>query len=111
MPRHPQLRLVSVLMLGGILATAAAARAAASDEWPSYRPGPAASGVIRSWGHGFLRPVMKLWEAGFQKYHPGVRFDDRLVTSAAAVSSQLDSRPRMSAMRWFLCPNRWTSGS
>ncbi len=30
--------------------------------------------------------MMKLWEEGFRKYHPGVRFDDKLLTSAAAIA-------------------------
>ena len=49
-------------------------------------------GTIRSWGHGFLRPMMKLWEEGFRKYHPAVLFDDKLVTSAAAIASLYTQR-------------------
>jgi phosphate transport system substrate-binding protein len=57
-----------------------------ANDLPDYRPGMHVSGTIRSWGHGFLRPMMKLWEKGFQEYQPDVRFEDDLVTSAAAIA-------------------------
>jgi phosphate transport system substrate-binding protein len=54
---------------------------------PAYNPQPIAGGVIRSWGHVFLKKVMLSWEAGFQKYHPDVTFSDNLVSSAAATGA------------------------
>ena len=61
-------------------------RAGERDSLSGYQPSQPVRGTIRSWGHGFLRPMMKLWEEGFQKTHPEARFEDRLVTSAAAIA-------------------------
>jgi phosphate transport system substrate-binding protein len=52
-----------------------------------YQPQPIPDGVIRSWGHVFLKKVMLSWETGFQKYHPNVTFSDNLVSSAAATGA------------------------
>jgi phosphate transport system substrate-binding protein len=54
---------------------------------PAYQPQPIAAGVIRSWGHVFLKKVMASWEASFEKYHPDVTFSDNLVSSAAATGA------------------------
>jgi phosphate transport system substrate-binding protein len=54
---------------------------------PAYQPQPIAGGLIRSWGHVFLKNVMVSWELGFQKYHPDVTFSDNLVSSAAATGA------------------------
>lgn len=54
---------------------------------PAYQPQTIEPGVIRSWGHVFLRKVMTSWEAAFAKYHPGVTFSDNLVSSAAATGA------------------------
>ncbi|MFI5356610.1 MAG: PstS family phosphate ABC transporter substrate-binding protein [Opitutales bacterium] len=104
MNRSPPLRLVRVLVLGALLSAAAPARAAAPDELRAYQPTHAVSGVIRSWGHGFLRPMMKLWETGFQKYHPGVRFEDRLVTSAAAIAGLYTGRADLGVLAREITP-------
>jgi len=61
---------------------------------PTYVPGPPVSGTIRIWGHGayanrvdFIEGLVRAWEAGFQKYQPGVTFDNHLVGTAAAMGS------------------------
>ena len=36
------------------------------------------SGTIRSWGSAQMAELMALWERGFQRYHPAVRFEDKL---------------------------------
>ena len=54
---------------------------------PSYQPEPISAGVIRSWGHVFLKKIMLSWESGFQTYHPNVTFSDNLVSSAAATGA------------------------
>jgi phosphate transport system substrate-binding protein len=71
---------------------------------PSYQPRAPIHGTIRSWGHGFLRPMMKLWEEGFQKYHPGVRFEDRLVTSAAAIAGLYTQRADLGVLAREITP-------
>ena len=71
---------------------------------PAYQPARPVTGTIRSWGHGFLRPMMKLWEEGFQKYHPGVRFEDRLVTSAAAIAGLYTQRADLGVLAREITP-------
>src|ERR1035437_2893326 len=53
------------------------------DELPPYKAEQAVSGVIRNFGFG-LGGVLQLWEEGFRKFHPNVRFEDHLPTSDAA---------------------------
>ena len=51
---------------------------------PAYEPERAVSGTIRNYGFG-LGGVLKLWEDGFRKIHPGIAFEDKLPTSDAAI--------------------------
>jgi phosphate transport system substrate-binding protein len=51
---------------------------------PQYKPQQIVTGTVRNFGFG-LGGVLKLWEEGFQKIHPGIRFDDKLPTSDAAI--------------------------
>lgn len=44
----------------------------------AYRPEAQLSGTIRSWGSAQMAELMALWEHGFQRYHPAVRFEDKL---------------------------------
>jgi phosphate transport system substrate-binding protein len=48
--------------------------------------------------------MMKLWEEGFQKYHPGVRFEDRLVTSAAAIAGLYAQRADLGVLAREITP-------
>jgi phosphate transport system substrate-binding protein len=54
------------------------------SDLPLYKPEQQVAGTIRNFGFG-LGGVLKLWEEGFQKHHPEIRFDDRLPTSDAAI--------------------------
>ena len=76
----------------GLLVSGSLGHAAEPDALAAYQPSRQVSGTIRSWGHGFLRPMMKLWEEGFQKYHPDVRFEDKLVSSASAIAGLYSQR-------------------
>ncbi|WP_077035123.1 PstS family phosphate ABC transporter substrate-binding protein [Pelomonas sp. KK5] len=53
---------------------------------PSYQPQQKVSGTIRQWGNNYIQdsPLVKVWEAEFQKFHPDVRFADNLSSSAVA---------------------------
>lgn len=77
--------LVCLVAPVGVIATASAAAFDLSG-LPPYRPTRAVQGTIRSWGHGFLRPLMHLWAEDFRRFQPGVRFETRLVTSASAIA-------------------------
>src|SRR6267142_2719745 len=50
----------------------------------AYQPQAAVSGTIRNFGSG-LGGLVDLWERGFAKVQPAVRFDDHLPTSDAPI--------------------------
>lgn len=56
---------------------------------PEYRPEGKVSGTIRQSGNNYIgdSPVARRWEAAFRKYHPDVRFEDNLVSSAVGIPS------------------------
>jgi phosphate transport system substrate-binding protein len=62
----------------------AACAAFHAEELASYQPAGKVTGTIRNYGFG-LGGVLKLWEEGFRRFHPGVTFDDKLPTSDAAI--------------------------
>jgi phosphate transport system substrate-binding protein len=57
------------------------------NAYATYQPQAVEPGVVRSWGHVFLKKVMLSWESAFEAYHPGVTFSDNLVSSAAATGA------------------------
>lgn len=63
------------------------AQLAEVDSLPPYVPQQQVSGTIHSWGHVFFKKVMADWEEGFHKYQPGIKFEDNLVSSAAATGA------------------------
>ncbi|SDR89820.1 substrate-binding domain-containing protein [Opitutus sp. GAS368] len=74
-------------LLGAGLVACLAANSAAGEfdlsGFPAYAPQQTVSGVIRNYGFGF-GGLFRIWEAGFQRYHPGVTFHDTFPTSDAA---------------------------
>src|ERR1700687_1289960 len=81
------LKTLSACLIAAGLAASAAAPTHDLDSLPSYQPKAPVSGTIRTWGHVFVKEAMKNWEEGFRKYHPEVKFEDNLVSSAAAIGS------------------------
>src|SRR5271156_2948484 len=76
---------VAVLGLLVLTATARAANPPPVDpSLGAYQAQAQVSGVIRSYGFG-LGGVLQQWEEGFRRIHAGVRFDDHLPTSDAAI--------------------------
>src|SRR5260370_41339411 len=71
---------------------------------PAYQPQTIAGGLIRSWGHVFLKKVMISWELGFQKYHPDVTFSDTLVSSAAATGALFTNSADLGVLRREIRP-------
>jgi len=57
---------------------------AVATQLPAYRPQATVSGTIRNFGSS-LGGLVKVWEQGFAKVQPAVRFDDHLPTSDAAI--------------------------
>jgi phosphate transport system substrate-binding protein len=72
-------RLQSCLLI--VIATASVC-AQNLDNLPSYKPGPAVSGKLIAWGNPEQKPVWDRWREGFSKYHPNVKFEDNLKSSA-----------------------------
>jgi phosphate transport system substrate-binding protein len=56
------------------------------SELPEYKPEQRVTGTIRQWGNNYIKdsPLVEVWESGFRKYHPDVRFKDNLSSSAVA---------------------------
>jgi phosphate transport system substrate-binding protein len=71
---------------------------------PPYQPEQQVSGTIRSWGHGYLKTMMSYWEEGFQKFQPGVRFQDDLVSSAAAIAGLYSGRADLGVLAREITP-------
>lgn len=106
-------KLLTLLVLAGLCLPAA--RGAAHDinvpRWaqyvrllPPYRPHHQVTGTIRSWGHGFLKVMMRDWEQGFQRFQPGVRFQDELVSSAAAIPGLYTRRANLGVLAREIVP-------
>lgn len=51
-----------------------------------YHPRATVSGTIRNWGNNYIPALMQVWEDGFRKYHPQVRFETNLKGTEAAVA-------------------------
>ncbi len=79
------MKTISHSLLFGVALCATMAGAAEFDlsGLPAYQPRQRVTGVIRNYGFGF-GGLLKIWEQAFQKYHPGVTFEDTLITSDAA---------------------------
>ncbi len=73
-------------------------------EFPVYKPTRQVSGTIRSWGHGYLKKMMGLWEEGFKAYHPDVRFEDTLVSSASAMAGLYSGRADLGVLAREITP-------
>jgi phosphate transport system substrate-binding protein len=54
---------------------------------PEFVPGPPMPGTIRVWGNDFMARLEQIWEDGFHKSHPEIKFDDTLKSSAQAVGA------------------------
>jgi len=77
------------------LLAAGAVLGAEPDLPPPYVPPPApVTGHITLWGHGalagrfdFIEALVKEWEKGFNAFHPGVQFENRLTGTASAMGA------------------------
>jgi phosphate transport system substrate-binding protein len=52
---------------------------------PAYQPEQKVSGTIRSFGFS-LGGMMPMWEEGFRKYQPEIRFDDKFPSGDVAIA-------------------------
>jgi len=60
-------------------------RAENLTELPRYQPKQHVSGTIRSFGFS-LGGMMPIWEEGFRKYQPEIRFEDKFPSGDAAIA-------------------------
>jgi phosphate transport system substrate-binding protein len=74
---------LTVLFLNLIAVTGAAAQEI--ESLSPYKPEQKVSGVIRIFGSE-LAGMVKVWEEGFRRFHPAVRFEDRFPSSDAATA-------------------------
>jgi len=58
-----------------------------AEQAPEFVPGPPMPGTIRVWGNDFMVKLEGLWEEGFHKTHPEIKFDDTLKSSAQALGA------------------------
>jgi phosphate transport system substrate-binding protein len=84
--------LVATLLL------AVSAPAADLADLPHYQPREEITGTLRVWGNDGQVDNMKLWVAGFQKFHPGAKFDLHLTSTAAAVGAVYGGAADLSLM-------------
>ena len=96
---------LAVVLGLALCAAAAPGNAGVPDLPPPYHPEQTVSGTIRIWGHGaydrkrdFIGALVSAWERGFQQYEPGVRFENHLVGTAAAIGSLYTGRGDLALM-------------
>ena len=100
--RAPRIFLLILMLCLGTATAPVCAESA--DSFPVYVPGAPLTGTIRTWGHGYLKTMMKIWEADFRKYQPGIDFKDDLVSSAAAMAGLYSGRADIGVLAREITP-------
>lgn len=57
----------------------------AAHAQPEYVPSAHATGTLRVWGSAQMQELLRLWEAGFNRYQPDVRFDEGMKGTISAM--------------------------
>jgi phosphate transport system substrate-binding protein len=60
--------------------------ACAADSVPSYQPQTQATGLVRCWGSAQMEHLLELWQRGFQRFHPGIRFENHMYGAVSAMA-------------------------
>lgn len=71
---------------------------------PPYHPDRQVSGTVTSWGHGFLRDMMRDWEQDFHRFQPNITFHDNLASSAAAMAGLYTGRANLGVLAREIVP-------
>ena len=94
-----------------VFAQSASARSITVPRWaqyvnalPPYHPDRQVSGTVTSWGHGFLKDMMRDWERDFHRFQPNVRFQDDLASSAAAMAGLYTGRANLGVLAREIVP-------
>ena len=74
------------------ISTLTAVGLAQGTELPKYKPAQKVSGTIRICGSPQMGDLLKLYEQGFAKAQPSVRFDDQLTSTVTAVAGVYTGR-------------------
>ena len=98
------------------LALTGASAVFAEDLPPPYQARGELAGTIRIWGHGaydskrdFIGTLVRAWERGFQQFEPGVRFENHLVGTAAAIGALYTGRGDLALMGREIWPPEITA--
>jgi len=67
-------------MITILLAILFLAQDVAPQPLPDYKPERQVEGVIRTLGNYHMETILKFWEDGFRRHHPGVRFEDKMLS-------------------------------
>jgi phosphate transport system substrate-binding protein len=107
-------RIHSIIAAAAALAIAAlpaGAQSVAIPSWaryvqslPPYHPDRQVSGTVTSWGHGFLKDMMRDWERDFHRFQPNVTFRDNLASSAAAMAGLYTGRANLGVLAREIVP-------
>ena len=77
--------LLSAAVLAALVIAPALPAAPDISKLPDYKPTMEVTGLLRTHGNDQMAGLFKLWEQGFQKLHPHVRFNDRLQGSGSGM--------------------------
>lgn len=105
------IRTFCILLFAWCMLTPAGAQELKVPRWaqyvrslPPYRPQRQVSGTVTSWGHGFLKVMMRYWEQDFHRFQPNVRFDDDLASSATAIAGLYTGRANLGVLAREIVP-------
>jgi phosphate transport system substrate-binding protein len=108
---HPMIAAAVTLAVALAALPAGAAQPVSSPPWaryvaslPPYQPSRQVSGTVTSWGHGFLKDMMRDWEQDFHRFQPHVRFEDDLASSAAAMAGLYTGRANLGVLAREIVP-------
>jgi phosphate transport system substrate-binding protein len=86
----PALLCVAAIYCAKAGAADSAFEAEVAASLPRYEPRQQVAGVIRIWGHGhiklpWMKPLVRAWEKGFQRSHPGVSIDYQMHGTSSGI--------------------------
>ena len=89
-----EIRPLRAAILAALAFICLSATAQPPDLPPPYQPRESVTGTLRIWGHGslggvteFVEGLTRAWEEGFAKFHPGIKFENRLHGTASAIGA------------------------
>src|SRR5579864_6149918 len=77
------MKLISAFAWMLLLLTASVAQDFAA--FPPYAPHEQVTGTLIVWGNDGMANLARLWEDGFHRFQPQIRFDDHLYSTAAGI--------------------------